>query len=529
MLPSPFLHGLSQKKPSTPASPGSTAHDSELATLNKRYEQFVLYDQEKSKFMGELVARYEYLHQQYQIMASERDREHGWIMSWQAEKQQYEKWIKNMQRAMADNPFVMVLIDGDGMIFLDEFLREGEQGGRRAAAQLSAAIQNYIETEADIPLGARIVCRIYANVRGLGDVLVRTGAIEEIGQFQDFVRGFTRGKTLFDFIDVGGGKDRADEKIIESFKLFSQDYHCRRVLFGCSHDNGYARALEECSDKAETLDKVILLEGVPFEKELISLPYSTKKFPGIFRESKIVLWGNAFTTSQPCTPLDSGSPGSKTFSMLSGLPTRFPPPRVPVSALMDSPIPAKASMMNLPRTPSSSTLASDGFPALKPAPVAMNSWAAKAAAPAPSVSESPAYKPTNREEVIARNRAGQRVDPPCKDYDKAEVDRIKKIKMCNVHFLRNECPYDANCTHLHEYKPTKDEISTLRLVARMAPCQNGSGCQDIKCIYGHRCPAPPHKTHQIPGTKSCIFGESCKFPPDLHDVDTNVVKTLVIR
>lgn len=45
-------------------------------------------------------------------------------------------------------------------------------------------------------------------------MLVKTGVVEEIGQFEDFMRGFTRGKTLFDFIDVGAGKDRADEKII---------------------------------------------------------------------------------------------------------------------------------------------------------------------------------------------------------------------------------------------------------------------------------------------------------------------------
>jgi hypothetical protein len=56
-------------------------------------------------------------------------------------------------------------------------------------------------------------------VRGLGDVLVRTGAIQEIAQFEDFMRGFTRGKTLFDFIDVGAGKDRADEKIIGKYTL----------------------------------------------------------------------------------------------------------------------------------------------------------------------------------------------------------------------------------------------------------------------------------------------------------------------
>jgi len=99
--------------------------------------------------------------------------------------------------------------------FSDDFLREGEQGGRRAAVKLFADIHEYIENECqDIPFGYRIVCRIYANVRGLGDVLVRRGIYEDIIEFEDFARGFTRGKTLFDFIDVGAGKDRADEKII---------------------------------------------------------------------------------------------------------------------------------------------------------------------------------------------------------------------------------------------------------------------------------------------------------------------------
>ncbi|KAI4919977.1 hypothetical protein J4E90_002117 [Alternaria incomplexa] len=466
---SPSLSGLGL------ASSGPS--DADLADFTRRFEQFQLYEDEKAKFMTEMKNRYQYMHQQYQILATERDRDRNWILAWQNEKQQYERSHRNLQRNMAENPFVMVLIDGDGMIvsFTDDFLREGEQGGRRAAVQLFADIHEYIENECqDIPFGYRIVCRIYANVRGLGDVLVRRGIYEDIIEFEDFVRGFTRGKTLFDFIDVGAGKDRADEKII-----------------------------------------------------------------GLFRETKLVVWGSgptyaASTYANGLPPAFvpgriNSNDSSKAYVASTGLPSRFPAPSK--SPIMDSPLPNRAAMMTLPRTPSTSTLASDStFPALKPDPPApLLNWAAKAAAPPPPVTETPVYKPANREEVIARNRAGQRVDPPCKDYDKAEVDRMKKIKLCNVHFLRAECPYDTKCTHLHAYKPTSDELATLRLVARMAPCSNGSVCQDIRCIYGHRCPAPPNKIHYAKGTKSCIFGESCKFPASLHDTDTNVVKTLVVR
>lgn len=54
---------------------------------------------------------------------------------------------------------------------------------------------------------------MYADVRGHADVLVRLGTIEALEDFDEFVRGFNRAKTMFDFIDVGAGKDRADEKI----------------------------------------------------------------------------------------------------------------------------------------------------------------------------------------------------------------------------------------------------------------------------------------------------------------------------
>jgi hypothetical protein len=289
----------------------------------------------------------------------------------------------------------------------------------------------------------------------------------------------------------------------------------------------------------------VLLEGVPFEKELVPLPYTTRKFPGLFRETKLVTW-SSIAPFIPATPGQEAKDIPKTYNIFSGLPTRFPPPNSNGNSnaikngysndnsanieelVLDSPLPSKSLTMGMPRTPSSSTIASDTpFPALKPTKVA--TWASKAALPPPPSTQSAMYKAANRDEVIARNRAGQRVDPPCRDYDRAEVDRIKKVKMCNVHFLRGECPFQSGCTHSHAYNPTGDEITTLRLVARMAPCLNGSGCQDIKCIYGHRCPAPPHKTNHVKGTKSCIFGEGCKFPPELHDLDTNVVKTLVIR
>ena len=75
-------------------------------------------------------------------------------------------------------------------------------------------MHSYLEDEcADITAQVNIVCRIYANVRGLAEALVRAGSIQDVSQFQDFVRGFTAGEALCDFVDVGPGKVRAADKM----------------------------------------------------------------------------------------------------------------------------------------------------------------------------------------------------------------------------------------------------------------------------------------------------------------------------
>lgn len=118
-----------------------------------------------------------------------------------------------MLTAQDRNSFVVALLDGDGMIFKDELLQQGEKGGKEAAGQLFSAINDFIKQNVPDLHAPKILVRIYANVRGLADVLHKTGIIERASLFEDFVRGLTGSKLLFDFIDVGTGKDRADDKI----------------------------------------------------------------------------------------------------------------------------------------------------------------------------------------------------------------------------------------------------------------------------------------------------------------------------
>lgn len=127
-------------------------------------------------------------------------------------------------------------------------------------------------------------------------------------------------------------------------------------------------------------------------------------------------------------------------------------------------------------------------------------------------STAPIAPPSNHTRML-RNSYGQRIDPLV-THNKEEVARLKKLKLCNAHFLRRFCRSGSDCYHNHTYKIAPEELKTLGHVARMAPCGQGSECDDEDCYHGHVCPAPKGRNGEL-----CIFGEMCRFPDEMHNVE----------
>ena len=248
-------------------------------------------------------------------------------------------------------------------------------------------------------------------------------------------------------------------------------------MFGCSHDNGYARLLEDVSGYS----KVTLLEGVPFERELALLKpkFGHAKFDNLFRTSKINLHQPKF----PQTPQTSLSSLPKTMAMASPMsPQSQPQPQSNES----SPNGTTNGVSIGYQPPSQQTVARPPSTPNNNAAPMLASWATKAVSGPPGLPVPLASPPqTPKPAGIPRNKYGQRIDVLGK-YDPTEFKRVQKLKMCNVHFLRQDCPYGNDCTHDHFYKPNQNEVETLRQVARSTPCKWGTGCDDEKCIYGHR-------------------------------------------
>ena len=287
--------------------------------------------------------------------------------------------------------------------------------------------------------------------------------------------------------------------ISETFKLHLYDCHCRHIFLGCSHDNGYARLLEDVAEPS-ILNSITLLEGVPFERELAALKtkYQTRRLEGLFRTTKIDIYGQ-YSTYQSTPP-----------SQPNGLVSNGPPPGLPLPAHYQSPYQPMVA-----RRPSASETESAATKGVS------STWASAAmTAPLQTASPPPTSQATAnipKQPEILRNRFGQRIDPIIQ-YDPNEVKRLKKMKMCNVHYLRDDCIYDP-CTHDHSYKPNKLELQTLRYVSRMTPCKFGSDCDEARCIYGHRCP------NDVEGKRDCRWGENCRFEREAHGIDRTPVRT----
>ena len=75
--------------------------------------------------------------------------------------------------------------------------------------------------------------------------------------------------------------------------MFSHDYekaHCQRILFGGSADNGYARLFGPLAYRDDARERITLVEGPPFARELADLKgkFRTVSFEKVFRSEKLV-------------------------------------------------------------------------------------------------------------------------------------------------------------------------------------------------------------------------------------------------
>lgn len=186
------------------------------------------------------------------------------------------------------HPFVVMIIDGDGAKFRDDLFRKGDHGGGYAAQELKKQIRAHLQSKyPDVSIDSwNIIVQFYANMDGLAKTLASRRILADRSDLQMFASGFGRANSLFSFVDVGYGKDKADHKCREMLKVMLHVSSCRHVFFGPCRDNGYLTLLEEY--KHDPLkDKLSLFSAEPPEPGFLDLGFEIVNFPTVFRSEPL--------------------------------------------------------------------------------------------------------------------------------------------------------------------------------------------------------------------------------------------------
>ncbi|GAB7336106.1 hypothetical protein MBLNU13_g08904t2 [Cladosporium sp. NU13] len=208
---------------------------------------------------------------------------------YQKEARDFEKELASLKRRIEKNTFVAVLVDGDGAKFTSELLQARETGGGEAARRLNQAICHYLKgTEPELYADdASVVVHVWANLGDLAKVLVHDGSMGTTDQMSEFAEGFSRNRAEFNFVNVGRGKENADNKLRRMFNFYYNNIQCRKIFFAGCHDTGYVHDLEEKRGTGESERRIVLLETTPAEPKFRQLGFPIIHFDNVFRNKPL--------------------------------------------------------------------------------------------------------------------------------------------------------------------------------------------------------------------------------------------------
>lgn len=246
---------------------------------------------QQSELFNEIVIENEQLHSRVQELEREVSVWKQGYINAENQTDSLQKDVAHLQRMIEslkeDNPLILALVDGDGNIFSEDLLRQGQAGGRNAALMLTKGLTEHTATvDARISGRARVWLTVYCNKQGLSDTLIANDVCTS-EQFEAFSLGLSQAAPLFSIIDVGPGKEAADAKIKEHLRLFTRFPQTFLVYFGGAHDNGYTSTLASLQNEG-LLDKIVLLRGYKdLAIELKHLQLPVVEVEGVFRSTKM--------------------------------------------------------------------------------------------------------------------------------------------------------------------------------------------------------------------------------------------------
>ncbi|KAI1178366.1 hypothetical protein F4777DRAFT_538462 [Nemania sp. FL0916] len=452
-------------------------------------------------------------------------------INFQIRAKELEEQIGNWQLRINNGSFAVVLIDGDGAKFRDEFLRDPGQGAAKAAWKLKEAVK-----EAGVGHDIPILVRVYANINDLARSLRLSGVIEADENLRVFAEQFTNTYADCDFINVGKGKENTDSKIRRLLDHYHKNSQCKSIFIACCHDNGYLHDLRQYAGAADS--KIKLIETTPAEPNFRSLAFPILRFDSVFKAEPLLNETKRATQvfATQAFPFRSRSPAQLALGPIGRpaqaalLPSKSISPELQEQGwhvpLVNSAVSSPAQTTATPATnanggPSAAFPSGDkSAPQLLQAP-ARTSNVVNSGNGGTSISYATAggtaehqnvtvklAKPKKQPKYAYYNADQGRLDPPtqhpprtpAQDTYQTKFQKIKPYVFCNDHYLKGRCKRGADCDKQHDVELTPPEVAIHRYKARTSLCPDGPFCTDYDCYLSHHCPR-----------QACNRAELCPF------------------
>jgi hypothetical protein len=143
---------------------------------------------------------------------------------------------------------------------------------------------NYIAAHKEIPLHSKIVARVFFNASSQWGKLGKDG-LRSTPAIYTFMIQFSETHPLFDFLDCGSGRERADSKIKQNFELFIDNPYCRAMFLAVCYDGGFVRMLEPYQYSDDAVTKVVLIKAGQVAPGFTAVPlFKFTEFKSVFRE-----------------------------------------------------------------------------------------------------------------------------------------------------------------------------------------------------------------------------------------------------
>ncbi|KAF2742560.1 hypothetical protein M011DRAFT_472151 [Sporormia fimetaria CBS 119925] len=261
--------------PPPPAAPAAAPTSTAVVvptTFRDRLAQFKILEEKRLELIEELLIKLEST--EARLAATELDlhSEQNVRRTLQAEVVEAKERENALAQKQARRPFVLVLIDGDaeGFMFHDKYITKRAQGGEALADELLLRLREYIRPLYEDADSLDIIVRIYSNLEGMANILVREGKVRNLGQLRACSTGFSTRVASFDWVDVGVGKEgTSTRKVKENLTFFTPNTHLRHLILAL---NPAAMPPTLLTTLPLPLSSVSLIESATLPADLTAIP-----------------------------------------------------------------------------------------------------------------------------------------------------------------------------------------------------------------------------------------------------------------